>query len=220
MHDLQKRLLQLIQSEELNILKPRKIAELLGETIHPQRIKHHLEQLAKKGLVVIDYVSGRVKKSTMALNKTTKLLSIPILGNANCGPATMIAEEDLQGYLKISERLLKRKDGYIAIRAIGDSMNKAAVGDSRQTIENGDYVIIDCKDKTLKDNDYVLSVIDGLANIKRVSFDKASKNIILKSESTHEYPPIFIHKDDSDFFINGKIVEVMKYPASKRDKSS
>ena len=212
MHDLQKRLLQLVQSEELNIQKPRKIAELLGETIHPQRIKHHLEQLAKKGLIVVDYASGKIKKASAALNKTTKLLSIPILGNASCGPATMIAEEDLQGYLKISERLLKRKDGYIAIRAIGDSMNKAAIGNSHQAIENGDYVIIDCKDKTLKDNDYVLSVIDGLANIKKAIIDKARKHIILISESTREYAPIFLHEDDSTTFINGKVIQVIKDP--------
>lgn len=211
MHDLQKRLLLLAHTHNLSRLKLREIGELLGEKIHPQRIKHHLAQLEKKGLITADYASGKMKKVTAGTDKKTNLLSIPILGNANCGPATLIAEENLQGYLKVSERFLKKSKDIFAIQAVGDSMNKASIGDAKLSIDNGDYVIIDCSVKAPRNNDYVLSVIDGLANIKRFVNDKNNDRIILKSESTQEYSPIFIHKDDPiEYFVNGKVIQVIK----------
>jgi repressor LexA len=211
MHDLQKRLLQLAHNRNLSKLKLREIGELLGEKIHPQRIKHHLAQLEKKGLITADYSSGKVKKVTAGTDAKTNILSIPILGCANCGPATMLAEENLQGYLKVSERFLDKTKDIFAIQAVGDSMNKASVGDAKLTIENGDYVIIDHADKTPNNNDYVLSVIDGLANIKKFVYDSKNDGVMLKSESTQEYPPIFIHKDDPiEYFVNGKVIQVIK----------
>ena len=59
----------------------------------------------------------------------------------------------------------------------------------------------------------VLSVISGLANIKRLTEDKANKQIVLQSESSQFFPPIHIHEDDLDeYLVNGKVIEVIKQP--------
>src|SRR3989338_3496428 len=68
-------------------------------------------------------------------------ISLPIVGAANCGPADIFAEENIEGYLKISKSLLNRRDGLFVIRASGDSMNKADF--FGKTIEDGDFIIID-----------------------------------------------------------------------------
>lgn len=78
-------------------------------------------------------------------------------------------------------------------------------------IEDGDYVIVDSGNINAKNGDYVVSVIDGLANIKKYLWDNKNLRILLVSESTHNYPPIFIHEDDN-FLINGKIIQVIKNP--------
>jgi hypothetical protein len=42
------------------------------------------------------------------LEKTNHLFSIPIIGTANCGPATIFAEQNFQGFLKVSNKLVGR----------------------------------------------------------------------------------------------------------------
>ena len=60
----------------------------------------------------------------------TELLSIPIVGTANCGPATLFAEQNFEGILRVSGRLIgrSRPDGLYAVRADGASMNRAQIG--------------------------------------------------------------------------------------------
>ena len=88
-----------------------------------------------------------------------------------------------------------------------NSFNKADVGGKK--IERGDFVIVCCENTSPHDGDYVVSVIDGMANIKKYRLDKDNSRIALLSESTQEYSPIFIHKDD-DFKISGKVVGIVK----------
>ena len=76
-------------------------------------------------------------------------------------------------------------------------------------METGDYVLIDSSRGTPKDGDYVLSIIDGLATIKKYRKDSKNNRIALLSESSQDYAPIFIHEDD-DFRVNGTAVEVVK----------
>mgnify|MGYP001615933644 FL=1 len=147
----------------------------------------------------------------------SKLISVPILGSANCGPATIYAEQNIEGYLKISGKLLSRKKNIFAIKASGYSMNKANINGER--IEDGDYVIVDPKYQNFKNGDYVLSAIDGVANIKRYFNDKENKRIILLSESSASFSPIFIHYDDLDgYLINGKVIQVIKKPKTTWSK--
>ena len=88
-------------------------------------------------------------------------------------------------------------------------MNRSMIDGKR--IEDGDYVIVDADARDPQNGDVVLSVIDGLANLKRFHLDKPNRQIALVSESTQAFPPIYIHEDD-DFFVNGKVVQVIKKP--------
>lgn len=215
MNEYQRRLLELI-SEKGNIgyLSFRKIGELIGlNPNHPQTVKYHLEQLQKKGLIEANLRAGIVSLNTSQAIPNTNLLSIPILGSANCGEATIIADPDYaRGYLRVSSKLLdprvtrKAKKAFI-IEASGDSMNMARVGNEQLSIEDGDYVVVDSSNTCPRDNDYVLSVIDGMANIKK--FIKRSNQVALISESSTAYQPILIHSDDN-YLINGVVVQVIK----------
>jgi len=126
--------------------------------------------------------------------------------------------------VRVSSRILgndiaKRSKDLFAVRAVGESMNRARIGNN--TIDDGDYVIIDKGRISPKNNEYVLSVIDGMANIKKLI--KTDGQIVLLSESSHDFPPIYIHADDVDrHLINGVAVKVMKRPdefAGMRDAS-
>lgn len=209
MHTIQEELLKLIDRTNLNKSTLREIGEMVGEKF-PQKIKHHLDQLEKKGFIKIDRKNKGIMRSSHKSSKSSPLLSIPIVGTANCGPATIFANENIEGYLKISKSILKKCTSVFAIKAQGLSMNKASVNGN--TIEDGDYLIIDSNDTTPNNGDIILSIIDDMANIKKYIWDKKNNQIVLVSESTKEIPPIYIHENDS-FMINGKVIQVIKQPS-------
>ena len=136
-----------------------------------------------------------------------EFISIPLVGSANCGPALLLAEENIEGYLTVKKNLVPRASGIFALRASGNSLNKANI--KGKNIENGDLVLIDSEDRNIKDGDYVLSIIGEAANLKKYTFDKKNGHIVLSSESTEKYKPILIMAGD-DFAINGKVIAVIK----------
>ncbi len=197
----------------------RKMADRIGRhDASPQKIKHHLLQLQKKGFLTIDRSEGTMTRSSSTpswakglLDKGLRLFSIPIVGTASCGPATIFAEQNFQGFLKISSRLVGRSKpkGLYAIKADGSSMNRANI--QGRNIEDGDFVIVNGEDHDVRNNDVVVTIIDNKATIKRFIDDRKNKQIVLKADSSIDYEPIYLHPED-DFCISGKAVAVIKNP--------
>lgn len=215
LHPIQEKILRLAQRQNLSKLSLREIGTLVGDR-SPQKIKHHLQQLERRGLLRIDRVRGVIERPREGwidgfLRKGRRLLQIPIVGVANCGPAEILGEENLVGYLRISNALLHRQTnkGLFAVRADGFSMNQTKV--NGKTIDDGDYVIIDGEDRTPTEGEVILSIIDGAANIKRFHEDRKNGQVVLLPDSDREFGPIYIHPDD-DFFVNGKAIDVVKNP--------
>ncbi len=214
MHETQEKLLELACHQDLSRIPLREIASLINnENVSPGVLQHHFRQLEKKGLLYIDR-----KAKTQRIGEDVndiRFYSIPIVGAANCGPANTIAEESIEGYLKISKNSLRNtSNDLIAVRATGESMNNARApvsGGGKSPIKSGDYVIVDRQKISLQDNlnKYVLSIIGGMANIKKLV--KRQFDIALLSESTDQkaYPPIIIHESD-DYLINGRVVQIVQ----------
>jgi len=222
MHEIQQKLLKLAKDKNLGQYTLREIGSFIGER-SPQKVKHHLVQLEKKGLISINKMKGVIEKTQGGLIggflKNAKLLAIPILGSANAGPAQIFAETNIEGYLRVSNSLLEQRRAVssrhqlFAIKVSGPSMNKAEINGKR--IEDGDYVIIDGEDQSARNGDIVLSLIDGMANIKKYYIDKENNQILLMSDSTHDFPAIHIHEND-DFAVNGKVIGVIKTPRGRK----
>lgn len=209
MHPIQEKLLKCIESKNISDMTLREIGTLIKEPL-PQKIKHHLEQLEKKGFITYDRKNKSITRMHASSSKKNSLfLSIPIIGAANCGPATIFANENIEGYLKISKNILDKCKNIFAIRAQGLSMNKANI--NGLSIEDGDYVIIDSDYRTPRNGDVVLSIIDDMANIKKYIFDEENNQIVLVSQSSKDIPPIYVHEDDS-FMVNGRVIQVIKKP--------
>lgn len=210
MHLIQEKLLEQIE-ENKNLGKStlRDIGKLIGEK-SPQKVKHHLMQLEKNGFITVDRKSGIIEKVGAGTHrKSASLIAIPVLGYANCGPASMVADQRPEGFLKVSSRLLPKTKKIFALQAVGNSLNKAEIGKEKRTLEDGDFAVIDYESISPKDGDYVLSIIDNMANLKRFRFDKQNNQIVLQSESSQNYRPIFIHPSD-EYSIGGKIIAVLK----------
>jgi repressor LexA len=209
MHLIQKKILRLLDGGSLENISARQIGLLVGVE-HPQQIKHHLNQLEINGLAKYDR-DNKILHPLSDNHGDSNLVTLPVYGAANCGNATNFADNYIEGYLKISRTLLNRTDDIIVLEADGDSMNKADL--NGKNIEDGDYVIVDTKQKFPEPNDYIVSVIDGMANIKKFVLDKANHQIVLMPESTKNYPPIFIGENEiENYSICGKVVQVIKKP--------
>ncbi|MDO8745955.1 MAG: transcriptional repressor LexA [Candidatus Brocadiaceae bacterium] len=178
---------------------------------------HYVKKLQEEGYIkkednrpraISVYPGGEIKSPF--LNRVgLDSIKVPVVGSANCGPATILANENIEGYLKVSRDQLKDRDGVFALRVSGNSLNKANI--HGKNVENGDFVLIDSKNRTPHNGEYVLSIIDGAANLKRYIDDKKNNQITLMSESSEDFKPIFI-QDGDDFAINGKILAVIKKP--------
>ena len=219
MHPVQEALLKLSQTENLAKLSLREMARKIGTPDEsPQKIKHHLLQLQKKGFLTIDRFKGVMDRSSLSpgwatglMHKASRLFSIPIIGTASAGPATIYAERNFQGVLRVSSKLIGRAEptGLYAIKVSGSSMNLAVVDGRR--IEDGDLVIVDSEVKDAKTGDVVVAIIDNKATIKRFVDDRQNGQIVLTADSSFDYEPIYIHEND-DYSINGKVIGVVKKP--------
>ncbi len=131
MNIIQQRLLDLSKGKNLAKLSLREMAKAIDmPNESPQKIKHHLLQLQKKGFLTIDRIKGLMERSSSTPNWTqgllnsniSRLFTIPIVGMANCGPATIFSEYNFQGFLRVSNKLIGRSypTGLYAVKADGN----------------------------------------------------------------------------------------------------
>ena len=205
MHTIQEKLLHIINKGSLKDCTLREVGALIGES-SAQKIKHHLEQLSKNNFIVIDTKTKTISRASQK-SADGLLVSLPIIGSANCGEATIDAVENTVGYLKVSKRLIPKIKNVFVLVADGNSMNKADI--NGKTIEDGDFVIVDSSQRNPESGQYVVSVIDGMANIKKFVRDRKNQRIVLESVSTQKFTPIYIHEDDS-YVVSGRVVGIVK----------
>jgi len=205
MHQIQQKLLDIASLGDIESIRRVDLVEMVN-CEYPSQITHHMNQLVKHGDLV-----RKGGKLVPALRTSSGLLTIPIMGEADCGEATKYADGRIVDNLSVSPTVLKTKltDRLYALIARGDSMNRAEV--NGKNIEDGDYIIIEKKDNYQpKDGDIVVSIIAGLANVKRLRHDNREKRILLLPESHRtDFAPIIIDERD-DFAVDGQVVDVIK----------
>lgn len=163
----------------------------------------YLNALEEKG-----FIKRRSRDKGIEIIDHTKknFVNVPVLGMASAGRPTFFAEQNVEGYLKISKGLIKSKDIF-AIQVSGDSMNLSKINGKK--IKENDFILVNPRVKDFNNGDKVLTVIDGLATVK--VFKKIDNQMIgLFPESTNKkHQPIYLTPTD-DFIINGKVINVLR----------
>jgi len=170
----------------------------------------YLKNLKEKGFIDRDPVDKEIK---LCKESKKTFVNIPILGSASAGSPAFFAQENIEGFLKISKRLFTKRisDGIFAIEVSGTSMNQARV--QGKNIESGDFVLIDSENKDFRNGDKVLATVDGLVAIK--TFIRIDVNTLglFPESSDGSHKPIYLTPEDN-FIINGKVIDVLKTPAT------
>lgn len=164
-----------------------------------------VESLEKKDLIKRDVFRKLYLVENENLSAGLEgVFQVPVFGLASAGDALAFAEDNMDGYLQISESLLKPSPSakLFAVKTLGDSMDKNGIND-------GDYVIFEKKDQDFDfDGKIVVAVVNGLATIK--NYRRLGNGVIgLFPNSTNSFhQPIYIHESDS-FMIAGVFKKVL-----------
>jgi len=207
MNPVQQKLLDIAKLQDIEAIRRVDLVQMVN-CEYPSQITHHLSQLVKHGDLV--RINNRL---TPAIKTNAGLIRIPVMGEADCGEATKFADGRIVDNLAVSPSILNLKDlkgKLYALIARGDSMNHSRI--NNKEINSGDYIIIEKRDNYIPaNNEIVVSIIGGLANIKRLRRDNANKRILLLSDSYRQddFAPIIISEND-DFKVDGKVVDVIK----------
>ncbi len=197
LHSNQNKILELAKKVNLADLTLQQIAKQAGiDGASNQLISFHIEKLKKKG-----YLNAQGQ----LMEQNPSLLSIPFFGTANAGPATFLADDHIQGYVKVSKSLLGSDTcDCFSIKASGNSMNREKI-DGKQ-IKDGDYLIVK-KTNQVQDNDVIITLVEGLVNIKKYKKIDAH-TVALISNSSELYPPIYLTAKDNPQIV-GKVIKVL-----------
>ncbi|MFA7201818.1 MAG: transcriptional repressor LexA [Candidatus Paceibacterota bacterium] len=169
-------------------------------------IFRYIKLLEEKGY--IEREEGRKRRGIKLVGGMKDMFrQVPIFGAINAGNPNIFALDNIEGYLRVSSRLLPNKDVF-GLRVSGDSMNLCEVKGTK--IEDEDFILIDPNDQEYKDGDKVAVIIDGVATVK--IFKRTGRmQIGLFPKSTNPiHKPIYLTPQDN-FIIKGKVVGVLKH---------
>ncbi len=151
----------------------RDISEHFGISL--RAIQDHIAALQKKG-----YLSQREKKARSlkvlvgAKEKEPELYvgRVPMLGTVAAGKP-LLCEENLDGYVNLTEPFVRPGKSYFALRVRGESMINAGILD-------GDLAVVE-QSTTAVDGQIIVAVIDNAITLKR--YYKEAERVRLQPEN-------------------------------------
>lgn len=179
--DRQKEVLNFIADfTENNAFPPtvREISEHFGISL--RAVQDHLAALQKKGFLSTEQkrsrsirilVDDRKKEDKLYVSK------VPLLGTVAAG-RPLLSEENLDGYVNLTEPFVRPGKTYFALRVRGTSMINAG-------ILEGDLAVIE-QAETALDGQIVVAVLDDAITLKR--YYKESTRVRLQPENPSMQP--------------------------------
>lgn len=155
----------------------------IGEhfSISLRAVQDHIAALQKKG-----YLSQTQKRARSlnvisggTLEKLPFVSKVPLLGTVAAGKP-LLSEENLDGYVNLTEPFVRPGKSYFALRVRGQSMIEAG-------ILEGDLAVVE-QAQTAVDGQIVVAVIDNAITLKR--FYKEADRIRLQPENA-AFQPIY-----------------------------
>ncbi len=157
-----------------------------------------VEALEKRGLIKRDSSKKIYIVKNEDFSDLKNIFSVPVFGLAACGEALAFADDNVEGYLQVSKSLFRKEKPVqlFAVKALGDSMNKADIND-------GDYVVFKKHENGEElDGKIVVVVINGMATIKEYQTLKDNMIGLFPQSHNEKHQPIYLDKSDQ-FLVAG-----------------
>lgn len=166
-------------------------------------VSDHLSVLERKGVIVRDRTRSRgivlpAKRRASGIAREG-VVDVPVLGRIAAG-APLLAEENLDGYVRVDERYVSGRSPHFALRVVGESMIEAGILD-------GDLVIVRSQNEA-KQGEIVVALVDGSATVKR--FYLEGDRVRLQPANA-QMEPIYISKEEArETLVQGVVVGVLR----------
>lgn len=159
-----------------------------------------ITRLEKKGyLTRTPRGNLRLMKGIDASVQPQQVIKLPLVGSVACG-MPLLAEENVEAWIPVSQRIARPGAHYFLLRAVGDSMDQANIND-------GDLMIVR-QQPVAESGDQVVALIDDSATVKE--FRRSGGKVVLMPRSSNPaHKPIIL---ESDFMIQGVIVDTLPNP--------
>ncbi|MBQ8679322.1 MULTISPECIES: transcriptional repressor LexA [unclassified Treponema] len=156
----------------------REIGEHFGISL--RAVQDHIAALQKKGYLSQTQKRARSLNVLNGANDRTPFVSkVPLLGTVAAGKP-LLSEENLDGYVNLTEPFVRPGKSYFALRVRGQSMIEAG-------ILEGDLAVVE-QAQTAVDGQIVVAVIENAITLKR--FYKEADRIRLQPENA-AFQPIY-----------------------------
>lgn len=160
-----------------------------------------VDRLIKKGY--IEKTPGgnfKLLKDIDEKVQTERTVEIPLVGIAPCG-LPLLAEENIEEMVSISQRLARPGARYFILRAVGDSMNQVG-------IQDGDMVLVR-QQPVANEWEKIIALINDSATIKEFH-RKDGKIILMPRSSSPIHQPIIVPEEG--FIIQGVVIDTIPNP--------
>ena len=149
-------------------------------SISLRAVQDHITALQKKGfLTQAQNRSRSIRVLSDERNRTSSLFvgKVPLLGTVAAGKP-LLSEENLDGYVNLTEPFVRPGKSYFALRVRGESMINAGILD-------GDLAVVEQANSAV-DGQIIVAVIDDAITLKR--YYKESERIRLQPENPTMQP--------------------------------
>ncbi|MBM4144706.1 MAG: repressor LexA [Nitrospira sp.] len=142
-----------------------------------------IEELIQKGILK-KRSNGNLQliKDIDADSVHARTVDIPIVGMVTCG-VPILAQENIEGFIPVSDSLAKPGFKYFLLRAKGDSMNKAGIND-------GDLILVR-QQSVAQNGDIVVALIDDEATVKEFQHSKNCV-VLMPMSNNKSHKPIIL----------------------------
>lgn len=184
--------------QEHNTYPSLRILGKLLDISSPNGVKRHVDILISKG-----YCTSQEKKYVLA-DETRAFINIKILGYANAGLPLALADQSQMGTIAIKADKYIRPEGLFVVIIEGDSMNLQKIN-GKLLIDNS-YALIQ-SGQNFVNGDCVLVIVDNSATIKKIT-TKDGYIVLYPNSNNKKFREIYLD-NDSDVYINGKVIDVL-----------
>ena len=156
-----------------------------------------IERLADKGYIERTPLGNlRLLKDLDGRAQTERVVTIPLVGSVPCG-LPLLAEENTEAFIPVSQRIAKPGAQYFLLRAMGDSMDKAGIND-------GDILVVR-QQPVADEGENVVALLGDSATVKEFR-RKGDKVVLMPRSSNAAHQPIVL---ENDFMVQGVVVATL-----------
>jgi len=195
LHKIQKELLEILpRTPNVGSFSLRAIGDLVGVS-NPQQVRHHIQQLEKKGLL-----RWNVDEAIVPISPVQDVVYLPLYATAECGPIGFLTQENAIDEVAVSSKTfgIVNPDQYCLVETRGSSMEPR--------IHEGDQVLVKIQ-SDVPANGISLVIHEGMPKVKLVKRID-SKQIALCSIN-QSFPAEIIDLENDDFHPLGAVKAII-----------